>query len=981
MIQQANEVIEASPVIVYRRRVVDNMLDAILYVSENVSKYGYSAEDFTSGRVPFEQTVFPDDLQFVGETLIGNLQNNIDEYEFEYRGIFPGDRVVWFTLQASIERDESGEAVLQYGTIIDITDIKKADFERATALAETQKLYETSQQLNSAVGLQEVLAATTAAIPSAKLERGYLIGSDVNEENEVENVRILANWDSTGSGKVMPVGTQFPATMFQAISLWANNEPWLINDFATEERLDVPSKKLFVGQGMKSAVMMPLFDGKKPMGGVLMESSESNEFTDADERALSLAGAQLSAILQNELLLQTTSERAQALATVADVSTEVTSIQDPQEALKQVVNLTKERFGFYHAHVYVMNEAGDTLQLVSGAGEIGDQMVAEVRTIPLAAEQSLVARAARTREGVTVNDVTADPNFLAHPLLPDTKAELAVPMIAGDEVLGVLDVQADTAFRFTQDDIDVLTTLASQVSAVLQNAEQYTALNTTRERLGEALDIAALAYWELDLATGNFLFSDDFYKRILHITTEEAGGNYMSAEKFATTYMHPEDGPAVAEYSKAAVETDDPNFEASTEVRYFCGDGKQRDILMRMRIIKDENGKTIKTFGTNQDITDRKQAEAAREAALAQTEKLFDISRKLNAAGDLQEVLTAIVESIESVEFDRAMLVSHDLDNENNIEALNFIATWAGTENAQVVPIGMVMPASGFPAVSIFEKPEIHLIDDYATDERFDEALKKWLSDQGVKSGLLMPLFDGDKPLAGVIVESSKSANFSEIERRLMELAAAQVTSVVQNSLQYEEVRRSEALVRDIINATPDWIMVKDLEHRYVMVNQGYSDSMHIPVEDFIGKNDIEVGFPEELVKGDPERGIRGFWADDKQVFETKEALLIERDIVQVDGKERIYSTLKTPLTDAAGNVTSVLIFARDVTEREDLLQETRSRAEQEALINAISQKIQATTSVESALQVAIRELGDSLGADKTSIRLGVDAGQRRRNK
>ncbi len=259
-LEQANAVVEQSPVIVFRRKIVDNMLDDILYVSENVQRYGYTAQDFTSGRVPFEQTVHPDDLQFVGEQLIGNLQNNIDEYEFEYRGVFPGDVMTWFTLQATIQRNEKGEAVLQVGTIIDITDIKKA---------------------------QEAVA-----------------------------------------------------------------------------------------------------------------------------------------------------ERARALATVAEVATAVTATQDPQEVLKQVVDLTKERFGFYHAHIYQLNEAGDMLELVSGAGEIGDQMVAEKRTIAFDAEQSLVAQAARTKEGVIVNDVTADPNFLPHPLLPETKAEMAVPMMAGGHGTG-----------------------------------------------------------------------------------------------------------------------------------------------------------------------------------------------------------------------------------------------------------------------------------------------------------------------------------------------------------------------------------------------------------------------------------------------------------------------------------------------------------------------------------------------------------------
>jgi GAF domain-containing protein len=147
-----------------------------------------------------------------------------------------------------------------------------------------------------------------------------------------------------------------------------------------------------------------------------------------------------------------------------------------------VVDLTKENFGFYHAHIYLLNEAGETLELTAGAGEIGRQMVAEGRHIPLDSEKSLVARAARSREGFFVNDVHADPDFLPHPLLPDTAAELAVPMIVGDKVVGVLDAQADTKDRFTVDDIRIQTTLASQVSVAVQNARTFAQAQKQAER-------------------------------------------------------------------------------------------------------------------------------------------------------------------------------------------------------------------------------------------------------------------------------------------------------------------------------------------------------------------------------------------------------------------------------------------------------------------------------------------------------------------
>ena len=100
-------------------------------------------------------------------------------------------------------------------------------------------------------------------------------------------------------------------------------------------------------------------------------------------------------------------------------------------------------------------------------------MVAEGRSIPLDREQSLVARAARERKGVIVNDVTQAPDFLPNPLLPDTHAESAVPMVVGDNVIGVLDMQSHEVGRVTDADVSVGTTLASLVGTSIQNVRAF----------------------------------------------------------------------------------------------------------------------------------------------------------------------------------------------------------------------------------------------------------------------------------------------------------------------------------------------------------------------------------------------------------------------------------------------------------------------------------------------------------------------------
>jgi len=165
--------------------------------------------------------------------------------------------------------------------------------------------------------------------------------------------------------------------------------------------------------------------------------------------------------------------RTKDLATVAEVGTATATILESKRLLQEVVDLTKERFNLYHSHIYLLDEEGKNLVLTAGAGEPGRIMVAEGRSIPLDLEQSLVARAARERKGVTVNDVTQAPDHLPNPLLPDTRSELAVPMIVGGNVIGVFDIQSEQVGRFTDSDVNIQTTMAAQLATSIQNVRSF----------------------------------------------------------------------------------------------------------------------------------------------------------------------------------------------------------------------------------------------------------------------------------------------------------------------------------------------------------------------------------------------------------------------------------------------------------------------------------------------------------------------------
>lgn len=160
------------------------------------------------------------------------------------------------------------------------------------------------------------------------------------------------------------------------------------------------------------------------------------------------------------------------LETVAQVSTAASTILETDTLLQSVVDLAKSSFGLYHAHVYLVDGQSDALVLRAGAGNVGRLMSLEGRTINIS-DTALVARAARTRKGILENDVRKTVDFMPHPLLPDTKAEIAQPMVVGNKLIGVLDLQSDKVNAFTEEDLQIHQILASQIAVAVENATQY----------------------------------------------------------------------------------------------------------------------------------------------------------------------------------------------------------------------------------------------------------------------------------------------------------------------------------------------------------------------------------------------------------------------------------------------------------------------------------------------------------------------------
>ncbi|MGB1287841.1 MAG: ATP-binding protein, partial [Aggregatilineales bacterium] len=304
---------------------------------------------------------------------------------------------------------------------------------------------------------------------------------DVENINEAHSVHVAADWNRDGdslAGIMIPI-EQMPFIQYFDAGVLNMSENIYESD------LDELSVATLEALNIFSYVCLPLTIGQRWLGLINFYSDKATIYTASQKRVLTRIAQQVSAAIERLNLLEQTQRRASDLETVARLSAATTTITDVDDLLHSVAELTKTSFNLYHSHIYLVNEEANMLVMTAGAGEAGQFMKQQNHTIPLNRVNSLVARAARTGEAVISNDIMETVNFMPNPYLPDTRSELALPMVVGDTLIGVLDMQSDEVGRFAGDDVRVKASLADQVAIAVQNAIAFERERRTVERLKE----------------------------------------------------------------------------------------------------------------------------------------------------------------------------------------------------------------------------------------------------------------------------------------------------------------------------------------------------------------------------------------------------------------------------------------------------------------------------------------------------------------
>ncbi|NQU30841.1 MAG: GAF domain-containing protein [Anaerolineae bacterium] len=161
--------------------------------------------------------------------------------------------------------------------------------------------------------------------------------------------------------------------------------------------------------------------------------------------------------------------RAVQLQAAAQVAQDALTIQDVRTLLTNVANLITERFNYYHTGIFLLDDKKEYAILQAASSEGGQQMLKKGHQLRVGRE-GIVGTTAMARRPHIALDVGKDAIFFDNPDLPQTRSEIALPLLINEDVIGILDIQSTESQAFAQQDVEILLTLANQVALAIQNA-------------------------------------------------------------------------------------------------------------------------------------------------------------------------------------------------------------------------------------------------------------------------------------------------------------------------------------------------------------------------------------------------------------------------------------------------------------------------------------------------------------------------------
>lgn len=221
-----------------------------------------------------------------------------------------------------------------------------------------------------------------------------------------------------------------------------------------------------------SEVVLPLKIEDRVLGVLDIQSDRLNAFHPNDLLVLHALADNIAIAFDGARLYSALQKRAEQLSLASEVSEDITSILDLNELLDRVVTLIHDRLGYSYVHLFTVHPNRRQIIYEAGKGERSQALKGYV--LDLDEAEGVIPWVAREGQTILANNVSLEPRYRPSPFPPeDTLAEMAIPLVYNNRVVGVLDLQSDRANVFTEEDRFLFETLADNIAVALHNADLY----------------------------------------------------------------------------------------------------------------------------------------------------------------------------------------------------------------------------------------------------------------------------------------------------------------------------------------------------------------------------------------------------------------------------------------------------------------------------------------------------------------------------
>ncbi|MBI5928060.1 MAG: GAF domain-containing protein [Chloroflexi bacterium] len=876
--------------------------------------------------------------------------------------------------------DEKGQPFAVLGFSRDVT-------QRIRTQQREQLATELGQQLASLLHIEDLFAQTVTSLSEML---GYYHVHIYVHEPETESLVVV---EGLGEAGAFMKSERHRISMDAERSLVARSaralEPIIVNDVQDDPNF-LPNPLLPYTQ---SEVAIPLYQGQSLIGVLDVQHDQSNAFSSEEVATLLIIANQLSVSISNVRQFERAEKRGNELEVVSDLSAIATTILDQTELLQTVADLTKESFNLYHAHIYLLDNARQYLELAAGAGDIGRLMVSERRKIALQHPHSLVALAARDAEGVIANDVTESADFLPNPLLPDTRSEMAIPMMVAGDVIGVLDVQSEIVNRFTNEDLNIQTALASQLAVAVTNArafeERRRAETSLAKRVAEIeavaqvgiaastiLDVNQLLFTVSNLTKQRFnlyhahiYLLDDARQNLVLTAGAGEAGKRMVAEGRTISLNQSTSLVARAARSAEAVIANDVILNPD-----FLPNPLLPDTRSEMALPMIVGGQVIGVLDVQSDQLDNFSADdiqvqstlASQLAVAVANASAFQSANERAAELALVNELGVEMTSI----LDPDLLVHRVGEEVARSFDLYHIHIFVADESGQELVL----------ATGNGRAPCLHIDKDYRIrlDEEMSLVTRAAMERRSLMAGnvteepyflsspflpntrseLCLPMIVGEQLVGVIDIQSDKLNSFKDEDILILSTLASQIATAISNARAFQNVEAARAEVSRIFNLSADMIGSAGFDGYFKSLNPAWTKNLGWSIEELSSKPFVEFVHPD-----DRQRTLDEYASEMEKGSPT---ISFENRYQCKDGSYRWISWNATPILDEA----VTYFVARDVTGQKDT--ERRER-----LANELGQQLSSLLQQEELLKETVEQLSQAFGYYHTQIYLVDEDGKR----